>query len=291
MRRLILSLFFLCASLQAKDISITTWNLHWFPSGNSKGIASPTEESERIHSAAEVLKKLDSDIVVLQEVRDYAACEALAKKIGDKYQVLVCSAFKSGFGGVPGLQQVAILSKYPAQSCWSEDWKNFGRVDPPRGFVFAHIKIDNRDIAVYGVHFKSNLVMRGDRFKEGQLNLLKRELAAEQVIAHSSQIGRVLGVNFDATIVAGDFNTNRDQIEFASERTLQLFYDNGFRSSFENISVNERVTHPSKGKYPDATFDYIFIKEQVKKLYKPTIAKSDVSDHLPVSVIVRSLEK
>jgi len=171
------------------------------------------------------------------------------------------------------------------------DWKNFGRVDPPRGFVFAHIKIDNRNIAVYGVHFKSNLVMRGDRFKEGQLNLLKRELAAKQVIAHSSQIGKVLGVNFDSTVVAGDFNTNRDQIEFASERTLQIFEENSFTSGFEIISVNERITHPGKGRYPDATFDYIFIKEQVKKVYNPTIANSDVSDHLPVSVIMRSLEK
>ena len=291
MRRLILFLILLGATLEAKDISITTWNLNWFPSGNSKGIALPEEEEKRINAAAEVLKKLDSDIIILQEVRDYAACEKLAEKIGQKYQVLVCSAFKSGFGGVLGLQQVAIISKYPAQSCWAEDWKSFGKVDPPRGFVFAHIKIDNREIAVYGVHLKSNLVMRGDRFREGQLNLLKRELASEQVIAHCSQIGKVLGVNFDATIVAGDFNTNRDQIEFASERTLQIFEENGFTSGFENISLNERVTHPSKGKYPDATFDYIFIKEQFKNLYKPTIANSDVSDHLPVSVIMRSLEK
>ena len=240
----------------------------------------------RIDSAAEVLKKLDSDIVVLQEVRDYAACEALAKKIGDKYQVLVCSAFKSGFGGIPGLQQVAILSKYPAQSCWSEDWKNFGRVDPPRGFVFAHIKIDNRDIAVYGVHFKSNLVMRGDRFKEGQLNILKRELAAEQVIAHSNQIGRVLGLNIDATVIAGDFNTNKDQIEFASERTLKLFEENGFTSGFENMPLDKRVTHPSKGKYPDATFDYIFIKGNGLKSTKPTIFQNDTSDHLPVTTLI-----
>ena len=284
MRRLILLLFLLGSCLQAKEISITTWNLEWFPSGNSKGIASTEIESKRIADAAEVLRKLDSDIIVLQEVRDYEVCEALAKAIGPKYQVLVCSAFKSGFGGSRGLQQVAILSKYPAQSCWSEDWKTFGKVDPPRGFAFAHIQIDGKDIAVYGVHLKSNLIMGGDKFKTTQLNILKRELAAEQVLAHSSKLPKVLGQNFEAVIVAGDFNTNKDQMDFASEKTLQTFEDNGFTSGFENIPLPQRVTHPSKGRYPDATFDYVFVKGSKEKPLNPSILKSQASDHLPVTV-------
>ena len=284
MRRLILLLFLLGSFLQAKEISITTWNLEWFPSGSSKGIATPEVESKRISDAADVLRKLDSDILVLQEVRDYEVCETLAKAIGPKYQVLVCSAFKSGFGGSKGLQQVSVLSKYPAQSCWSEDWKTFGKVDPPRGFAFAHIQIDGKDIAVYGVHLKSNLIMGGDRFKTGQINILKRELSAEQVLAHSKEIPKVLGQDFEAVIVAGDFNTNKDQMDFASEKTLQTFEDNGFTSGFENIPLPQRVTHPSKGRYPDATFDYIFVKGSKEKPLNPSILKSQVSDHLPVTV-------
>ena len=284
MRRLILLLFLLGSCLQAKEISVTTWNLQWFPSGSSKGIATPEVESKRISDAAEVLRKLDSDIIVLQEVRDYEVCEALAKAIDPKYQVLVCSAFKSGFGGSRGLQQVAILSKYPAQSCWSEDWKTFGKVDPPRGFAFAHIQIDGKDIAVYGVHLKSNLIMGGDKFKTTQLNILKRELAAEQVLAHSSELPKVLGQDFEAVIVAGDFNTNKDQMDFASEKTLQTFEENGFTSGFENIPLFQRVTLPSKGRYPDATFDYIFVKGSQEEALKPLILKTQVSDHLPVTV-------
>ncbi len=282
MRRLIL-LLILLGSIHANAISVTTWNLNWFPSGNSKGIASPEVESKRIADAAEVLRKLDSDIIVLQEVRDFEVCEALAKAIDPKYQVLVCSAFKSGFGGAKGLQQVAILSKYPAQSCWSEDWKTFGKVDPPRGFAFAHIQIDGKDIAVYGVHLKSNLIMRGDKFKTTQLNILKRELAAEQVLAHSNELPKLLGEDFEAVIVAGDFNTNKDQIDFSSEKTLKIFEENGFNSGFENIPLSERVTLPSKGRYPDATFDYIFIKGNGLKGTKPTIFQNDTSDHLPVT--------
>ena len=284
MRRLILLLFLFGSCLQAKEISITTWNLQWFPSGSSKGIATPEVESKRISDAADVLRKLDSDIIVLQEVKNYEVCEALAKAIAPKYQVLVCSAFKSGFGGIAGLQQVAILSKYPAQSCWSEDWKTFGKVDPPRGFAFAHIKIDEKDIAVYGLHLKSNLIMGGDKFKTCQINILKRELAAEQVLAHYNELPKVLGQDFEAVIVAGDFNTNKDQMDFASEKTLQTFEDNGFTSGFENIPLSERVTHPSKGRYPDATFDYIFVKGSKLEPLKSSILKSQVSDHLPVTI-------
>jgi len=284
MRRLILLLFLLGSFLQAKEIAVTTWNLEWFPSGSSKGIATPEVESKRISDAAEVLRKLDSDIIVLQEVRDYEVCEALAKAIGPKYQVLVCSAFKSGFGGSKGLQQVAVLSKYPAQSCWSEDWKTFGKVDPPRGFAFAHIQIDGKDIAVYGVHLKSNLIMGGDRFKTGQINILKRELAAEQVLAHSKELPKVLGQDFEAVIVAGDFNTNKDQMDFASEKTLQTFEENGFTSGYENLQLSERVTHPRKGGYPDTTFDYIFVKGSKEEPLRPSILKSGVSDHLPVTL-------
>ena len=284
MRRLILLLFLLGSFLHAKDISVTTWNLEWFPSGNSKGIAPPEVEAKRIADAAEVLRKIDSDIIVLQEVKNYEACEALAKAIGSTYQVLVCTAFKSGFGGIAGLQQVAILSKYPAQTCWSEDWKSFGKIDPPRGFAFAHLKIDRRDIAVYGVHLKSNLIMGGDKFKTSQINILKRELAAEQVLAHSKELPKLIGQDFETVIVAGDFNTNRDQTDFASEKTLQIFVENGFASGFENIPPQQRVTHPSKGRYTDATFDYIFVKGNGLKLTKPTIYKSETSDHMPVTV-------
>jgi endonuclease/exonuclease/phosphatase family metal-dependent hydrolase len=283
MRRVIIFLFLLGSLLSAKEISITTWNLEWFPAGNSKGVATPEVESKRIEDAAAALRELDSDIIVLQEVRDYEACDALAKAISPAYQVLVCTAFKSGFGGAKGLQQVAILSKYPAQSCWSEDWKTFGKVDPPRGFAFAHINIDGKNIAVYGVHLKSNLIMGGDKFKINQINILKRELASEQVIAHYKMLPKTLGHSFDAVIVAGDFNTNKDQLSFASEKTLQIFEENEFASGFESASPQQRITHPSKGVYPDATFDYIFVRGSKEKILKPSISKYQVSDHLPVT--------
>ena len=54
-------------------IRITTWNLEWFPNGSSHD-AAPEEQAPRIEAAADVLKKLDPDILLLQEMRDYDAC-------------------------------------------------------------------------------------------------------------------------------------------------------------------------------------------------------------------------
>jgi hypothetical protein len=95
-------------------IRITTWNLEWFPNGSPKRI--PTEEqAKRIAAAADVLRPLNPDILLLQEVRDYDACARLAEAIRPHH---ISGAFKGGE------QQVAILGKEPAQAAWAEPWKS-----------------------------------------------------------------------------------------------------------------------------------------------------------------------
>lgn len=54
-------------------IRITTWNLEWFPNGSARE-ATPEKQAQRIQAAADVLKELNPDILLLQEVRDYDAC-------------------------------------------------------------------------------------------------------------------------------------------------------------------------------------------------------------------------
>src|SRR5436190_12600555 len=54
-------------------IRITTWNLEWFPNGSPKRIPAE-EQAKRIAAAADVLRPLNSDILLLQEVQDYDAC-------------------------------------------------------------------------------------------------------------------------------------------------------------------------------------------------------------------------
>ena len=62
------------------SIRITTWNLEWFPSGSANK-ASIEQQNQRIKEAADVLRPINSDIILLQEVRDYDACARLGEAI------------------------------------------------------------------------------------------------------------------------------------------------------------------------------------------------------------------
>ena len=122
------------------EVRITTWNLEWFPNGSVHD-ATPEVQTQRIAAAADVLRPIDPDIILLQEVRDYEACARLGEAIAPgMYHVAICSAFKEPFQSGLGKQQVAILSKYQAQAAWAERWKSTNGVDPPRGFAFAWFK-------------------------------------------------------------------------------------------------------------------------------------------------------
>ena len=286
LRRIIFCLLFAALDSFCGELSVCTWNLEWFPSGSSKGFASKEIESKRISLVAETLRKLNSDIIIVQEIRDRKACEDLVEELKPNiYTISVCTQFKEGFGGAVGLQQVAILSKLPATASWAENWNTVSISDPPRGFAFASYRIGTNDIGVYGVHLKSNLT-RGDVDRGRQLNILKRELAAEKIMRHINEAPLNKTNQLEAVIVGGDFNTTLDQNEFASERTLTIFRDNQFESGYEGIDSKQRITIPGKGKYPDATFDYLFVRPREIALI-PIITPVLVSDHYPVARKIR----
>jgi endonuclease/exonuclease/phosphatase family metal-dependent hydrolase len=265
----------------AETIRVTTWNLQWFPSGVPDVIL-PEVEARRIQEAAQTIAVLNPDVLLLQEVRDWESCQKLAEAIkasaGLEYHVTVCSAFKDPVGQMVGWQQVAILSKSSAQAAWASPWTTKGILDPPRGYAFAVFHFGQADVGFYSVHLKSNLV-RGNDEKTKQINILKRELSAEQVVARSGEASKDFP-QIKGFVVAGDLNTNRD--EFVSERTLGIFETAGFNDPFAILPLASRVTHPAKGRYPDTTFDYVLAKG-LRHLGTPEILKSKVSDHLPVT--------
>ena len=207
MRRIIFWLLIAAFNVYCSDFSVVTWNLEWFLSGSSKGFASKEIESKRIYSVAETLKKINGDIVILQEVRDNQACNDLVEALKPlNYTISVCTQFKEGFGGAVGLQQIAIISKLQATASWAQNWNTVSISDPPRGFAFASFRVGTNDIGVYGVHLKSNLT-RGDVERGRQLNILKRELAAEKVMRHINESSFNKTNQMEVVIVGGDFNT------------------------------------------------------------------------------------
>jgi endonuclease/exonuclease/phosphatase family metal-dependent hydrolase len=218
-------------------IRITTWNLEWFPNG-SPHETTPEKQAQRIEAAAGVLKKLDPDILLLQEMRDYDACARLGEAIHPgAYQVAICSAFKEA------KQQEAIVAKIPAQAAWSEPWKSMEGIDPPRGFAFAWFKIGNADIGVYSLHLKSNLITHGDKEIETARNVRKREVSIQQLLAHIHDVIETVIPSIKGLIIGGDFNTNHDQAMFAAEKTLDTLTSTPYQSVFQGIPFEERITH------------------------------------------------
>jgi hypothetical protein len=69
-----------CTGGTRASVRCTTWNLQWFPNGSARD-ASAEEQNRRIADAASVLKPLRPDILLLQEVRDYAVCSRLGDAI------------------------------------------------------------------------------------------------------------------------------------------------------------------------------------------------------------------
>jgi len=268
-------------STEPTTIRITTWNLQWFPNGSAN--EAPTEQqNQRIKEAADVLSPTNPDIVLLQEVRDYDACARLGEAIAlGIYHVAICSAFKEPFQRGLGKQQVAILSKYQAQAAWVEPWKSMNGVDPPRGFAFAWFKIGNKDIGVYSLHLKSNLIVHGDREAETAKNIRKREVAITQLLTHIHDVIGTTMPTIKSVVIGGDFNTNHDQAMFSAERTLDSLTGAGYHSGFEELSLSQRVTHPSSHGFPGATFDFIFAKNLT--VSQPIVTHTNASDHWPVT--------
>src|SRR5262245_23263704 len=255
-------------SPQPAKIRITTWNLEWFPNGSPRE-ASPEKQAQRIEAAADVLRKLDPGILLLQEMRDYDACARLGEAIHPGlYQVAICSAFKGG------KQQEAIVAKIPAQAAWSESWRSIEGIDPPRGFAFAWFKIGNVDIGVYSLHLKSNLITHGDKEIETTKNIRKRELSIQQLLAHIHDVIRTVIPSIKGFVIGGDFNTNHDQEIFSPESTLDTLTSDAYRSVFEKIPFEQRITHPGSHGFPDATFDYLFGKKL--RIEKPVISQTNV---------------
>ena len=265
--------FFFPYQVFGDSLLVLSWNLNNFPSG-VYNLRKPEAEGLRIGAVAAKIRKQKPDIILLQEVRDSAVCLRLIDSTGDpSLKLIKCSSFTDN-SGIPIFQQLAIISRFASSSAIEKRWSTFGVVDPPRGFVAAVLSTHSGKVLVCNVHLKSNR-STGDPDRSRQLNILKRELASEQLIKFISAVQDTIS----KIIIGGDFNTNTDNPEFLSEATFSTIRNAGFICCFDGIGdVSRRVTWRSTGKYPDATFDSIFARG-FKFIAYPMFIDSEISDH------------
>jgi len=255
-------------------LTITFWNVQWFPGRRPN--ASRAEENRQVRSVHADLSQLDSDIIALEEVRDWEHA-VLAVQSRPGFKVDVCSTFPPREGQKEA-QQVAITSRLQPLSAWSELWKPSGAIVPPRGFAFAVYEPAPRQLLlVYALHLKSN---RGEIREDMRI----REESIVQLIAHLKAMETAYAkLGTLSWIVGGDFNTAPDEPRFASEKTVPLLRDAGFRWSWEGTPFTSRITVPADARYPAACFDQIFYRGStlIKAWVGSTSPQS--SDHRAVS--------
>ena len=130
-------------------------------------------------------------------------------------------------------------------------------------------------LLIYSVHLKSNV---------GGVSLAapKRQESAAQLVAHTAEMEELYGQRGPvAIVIAGDFNTDPTDPQFAEENTFDVFKQAGFEWAWKNTPREDRVTLPTKGRYPDATFDG-FLFKGATMVSTEVLPGRSISDHHPV---------
>ena len=146
---LALVLGFLTSAGFAQSIRVTTWNL---------GIESTNHDMAGVLAkAAATLKGLDSDVVLLQDVKDWRTCDELVEALRPlDYRVVVCSAFAQTAADSLPQPQVAILSKYKAYFTWTEPGRDSEQQTAGFGVAFAAIEMGRQRLGFFNTVFGQN---------------------------------------------------------------------------------------------------------------------------------------
>lgn len=265
------------AASRKGTVTASFWNIQWFPGRRPN--ASRGEEQRQIGEVHRDIAQLTSDVVGLEEVRDWNSA-ALAVQPLAGFKVDVCSTFPPREGQTD-TQQVAIASRLQPMSAWAESWKPGGAITPPRGFAFAAYEIAPKQLLlVYALHLKSN---RGEIHEDMRI----REESMRQLTSHMTAMEAAYSkVGALTWIVGGDFNTAPDDARFNGEKTIPALTAAGFKWAWQNVPGPERVTMPPDKRFPAACFDQIFYRGGTLSRAWVTMTSPRASDHRAVNVTV-----
>ena len=282
-----------CASLLLlAGVVVGTWNGEWFPSGRAEHRASEKAEAATIRAAGKMLRggiaAVDPEgtndvILCLNEIRDRETAEALVKAIGRKgLSVAAISAYRrrDRFDQ----QQDVILTTLPVASANWSIWKTSRKNPvPPRGYARAEVVLSSAvTTTVYAVHLKSNYGATTDEIKAA--NTAKRTAAVGQLVAQEKPKGRSKKKS-PPVVIAGDFNADLWDEDFASERIFAILDEAGFKNVLALAPEDERGTCPDK-RWGDNAYDYIMTRG-FRHLTPPVIVQAGwLSDHNPVFTVV-----
>ena len=276
--------FFQAAALMAAEpLRFVSWNLEWFP--GKRPTASEKEAKDHMKDAQAALKKLNPDIFVAVEIRDWAALHELISVVPG-LTVHAVSSFYDTTTGELGFQQIGIASKLPCRGAW---WENWQATLPAisRGFTLAVLEHPNGELLmVYGLHLKSN---RGSQTPEGAKNVADmRNDQTRQLLEHRKKIEVTFAEQgILGWIVAGDLNTNHDG-QFPLCNVIKQLTDEDFYNTWANTPKKKRLTWlpPDDSEFDATTFDYILTSGLKKNEAIVIDASEKISDHTPIGLMI-----
>ena len=236
--------------------------------------------------AREELKRLNPDVFVATEVRDWAAFDELISVL-PKLNTHVVSSFVDPETGEIRPQQIGIASKLTCRAASWEPWKA-NVPNTPRGFSFAALETpEGQLLMVYGNHFKSN---RGAGDEIAREVAAMRNDQAKQLIEHRAVVEKsFFGRKISGWIAAGDFNTNHDG-QFPLCNAIKLLTDAGYHNTWADVPKSERLTWQAKEGSPfqSTTFDYFFTLGLGNPKAVEIKTPVEISDHRAIGLIVNS---
>ncbi len=241
------------------QIKIVQWNIFY---------------KEKLSNILSELKKINPDVVCLQEVRVNSSFNP--KVNGAAYLAKGLKFYyhfgESHFFDKKEIQGNLILSRFPIVRKYSKYIQKFNpqktnrSEDEGRLYMEVSLKVDNRELRVGTSHlsFKAGHVLSAQRQKE--MNNFLKELSKQK----------------EGYIFGGDLNA-----------VPTSAFVKGILKTFKN--VGPRLTGPSadKKKYTESKklgnhsvrIDYIFSTEEIK-VKKAEILKTKFSDHFPIVAVI-----
>ena len=252
---------------------------------------------DEIVMIANAIEEADADIIVFQELENEYLLEGMVQTFlaGKGYQYIAAQRTNSGRG-----INLGIISRYPIKRLASYRFLDFSNPEAPgRTWRFArdamHITLDvnGHDVHIFNVHLKSNSSRSGD-----PNSMLYR--TAEAIMVKSLVRDIVADDPGAYVLVMGDCNSNywndpRQDRPWPATQHLRAAEEDGthlLTDAHDGLSHEDRVTIPGDGRYPPATFDYVYaspaLAEQLVEgsafiLRDPELVRG--SDHLPTGAV------
>jgi hypothetical protein len=246
----------------AETIRVTSWNLQLKPGATAETQAQLKKE------AAETLKKLQPDVILLQGVRDWAMCEDLAQELRPAdYRVAVCSSLHSVVTAETNALQVAILTKARTYFTLAEAWHFQGEIKLPGGYTFAAFQNGDYRFGVF------SLQMGGQQMPA----LTARQLVDELEVVRKWEANQV-----NVFLIAGTLNTVSRNSATVYDTLTRLLGEAGFADALVDLPPAQRSTLAPGPGQSIGPADFILVETNATGI-NPQITATSLLEHYPIT--------